>query len=179
MNVFVLCTGRCGSKTFSVACQHIMNYTAAHESRVKIMGPERLNYPEDHIEVDNRLSWFLGRLDGVYGDDAFYVHLMRRTQDTVESFRGRYNMGIMRAYGKGIYPFQGDSRLISTAVCQDYIYTVTENIRLFLRDRTLKMPVFLETAKRDFKMFWDRIGAEGDLDVALREWDHRYNASGG
>ena len=56
MNVFVLCTGRCGSTTFACACRHIENYTAAHESRSHLAGPERFAYPEDHIEVDNRLS---------------------------------------------------------------------------------------------------------------------------
>ena len=33
MNVFILNTGRCGSRTFARACAHITNYTSAHESR--------------------------------------------------------------------------------------------------------------------------------------------------
>ena len=35
-NVFVLCTGRCGSTTFTQACQHIQNYTASHESKISV-----------------------------------------------------------------------------------------------------------------------------------------------
>ena len=45
MNIFVLCTGRCGSVTFTKACQHITNYTCTHESRVSLLGEDRLNYP--------------------------------------------------------------------------------------------------------------------------------------
>ncbi len=56
MDVFVLCTGRCGSTTFIKACAHITNYTAAHESRTGLLGSDRLDYPGKHIEADNRLS---------------------------------------------------------------------------------------------------------------------------
>ena len=91
MNVFVLCTGRSGSTTFYRACRHITNYSAGHELNTSEVGRARLDYPEDHIEVDNRLSWLLGRLDQAYGDRAFYVHLTREEEPTARSFdrRGR------------------------------------------------------------------------------------------
>ena len=63
MNVFVLNTGRCGSVTFIEACRHIHHYSAAHESRATYIGEQRLAYAANHIEADNRLCWFLGRLD--------------------------------------------------------------------------------------------------------------------
>ena len=62
MNIFILSTGRCGSNTFIKASQHIMNYSSAHESRHGLIGDERLKYPENHIEADNRLSWFYCQL---------------------------------------------------------------------------------------------------------------------
>ena len=80
MNVFVLTTGRSGSVTFAEACRHITNYTAGHETRVGLVGDDRLAYPGDHIEVDDRLAWLLGRLEDAYGDAAFYVHLRRDEQ---------------------------------------------------------------------------------------------------
>ncbi len=86
MNVFILNTGRCGSYTFHEACSHIKNFTSGHESRSTILGPNRLDYPENHIESDNRLSWLLGRLDKKYGDNAYYVHLLRNEKDLVYSF---------------------------------------------------------------------------------------------
>ena len=42
MNVFILCTGRCGSLTFTRACGHMTNFTTAHESRVALIGDARL-----------------------------------------------------------------------------------------------------------------------------------------
>lgn len=60
MNVFVLNTGRCGSMTFTKACSHIANYTSAHESRCGYLGKSRFDYPENDVEVDNRLSWVAG-----------------------------------------------------------------------------------------------------------------------
>ncbi len=92
-NVFILCTGRCGSSTFIRACKHITNYTASHESRISKGGYNRLQYPAHHIEADNRLSWFLGRLENKYGDDAFYVHLKRNIKDTAASLLRRYDRG--------------------------------------------------------------------------------------
>ncbi len=45
MNVFVLTTGRSGSLTFAEACRHISNYSSGHETRVGLIGAERLAYP--------------------------------------------------------------------------------------------------------------------------------------
>ena len=98
MNIFILNTGRCGSTTFIQACKHITNFSCAHESRTAILGKERMDYPDDHIEADNRLSWLLGRLDKKYGDDPFYVHLKRNENDTARSFTRRYSSGIIKAY---------------------------------------------------------------------------------
>ena len=63
MNVFILSTGRSGSQTFARACAHVSNYTSAHESRSGLLGDAHFDYPDNHIESDNRLSWMLGRLD--------------------------------------------------------------------------------------------------------------------
>jgi hypothetical protein len=176
MNVFVLCTGRCGSVTFVQACRHITNYTAAHESRIQKIGADRVSYPQNHIEADNRLSWFLGRLDRAYGDNAFYVHLTRNREDTARSFSKRWEFGIMRAYRVGILWKLAES-VDPMPVCLDYCDTVTANIEAFLKDKTRTMPFALETAKADFERFWSLIGANGDLTAALAEWDHQYNDS--
>lgn len=176
MNIFILNTGRCGSTSFIKACQHITNYSATHESRSKETGLERLAYPHNHIEADNRLSWLLGRLDRVYGDQAFYVYLSRAEADTVASFSRREDFGIMKAYREGIL-MGGQETPIPNELARDYIDTIDSNIELFLRDKTNTMRFQLETAKSDFAVFWDSIGAEGDLEYALAEWDVGYNAS--
>lgn len=183
MNIFVLCTGRSGSTTFSRACSHIQNFSVGHESRGGFV-EGRVNYPENHIEVDNRLSWFLGRLDQEYGDGAFYVHLKRNKQDTAESWTnpGFYEgPGIMRAYRTGILRPELRSSVkkdpAPIELTRHYYDTVNANISLFLKDKTDWMTFNLETAKSDFREFWDRINASGNREDALAEWDRNYNAS--
>ncbi len=176
MNIFILNTGRCGSTTFIKACQHISNYSSAHESCSTYIGKQRLNYPENHIEADNRLSWFLGRLNKEYGNDAFYVHLSRDLKQTADSFAKRENYGIMKAYKEGML-LGGREDQLPSDIAVDYIETIEANIELFLKDKKNKMNFSLETAKDDFKIFWEKINAEGNLKKALIEWDENYNAS--
>jgi hypothetical protein len=176
MNVFILNSGRCGSTTFIQACQHITNYSALHESRCGLIGAERLNYPDNHIEADNRLSWFLGRLDQQYGNDAFYVHLRREREAAAESFARRTEFGIMQAYREGIVlGLQGAPTPYEIAL--DYLDTIEANIELFLKDKEKKMAFQLERAEEEFRRFWQQIAAEGDLVAALATWQTRYNAS--
>jgi len=176
MNVFILNSGRCGSTTFIKACQHITNYSAAHESLLNNIGTQRLNYPENHIEADNRLSWILGRLDNKYADRAFYVHLTRNDNDVATSFCKRINFGILKAYEQGILMHQ-QHLLPAQDIAEDYLKTIEANINFFLKDKSNKMTVSVETAKKDFSEFWGNIGAQGDLEKALNEWDKNYNAS--
>jgi hypothetical protein len=176
MNVFVLNAGRCGSTTFAHACGHVANFSSAHESRTGMIGEARLGYPPNHIEVDNRLSWFLGRLDKTYGNDAFYVHLRRAdTRKTAISNSRRVHPGtIFGAYKMGILlhcPEEVD--LVELGL--DYCDTVASNIELFLKDKTNWMNFTLENARADFPEFWNRIGAEGNLDAALAEFDRNHN----
>lgn len=178
MRVFVVGTGRCGTDTFARACRHITNFTVAHESKVGMKGPERLDFPDRHIEADNRLSWFLGSLDLRYGADAFYVHLLRDPEKVAESYNHRWGwrFSIVDAFGYGIlhrrerWPEQE-----KLDVCRLYVQTVTDNIRVFLRDRPNHIEMRLETIKETFPEFWKRIGAQGDLDAAIRTWDTSFN----
>lgn len=176
MNVFILNAGRCGSTTWIEACRHIRNYSAAHESRAHLTGEARLNYPPQHIEADNRLSWFLGRLQQRYGDDAFYVHLQRDRESSIASFARRDDFGIMRAYRDGIL-LGADSTLTAEQIADDYLDTVEHNLLAFLRGKPHRMSARLETIVDDFQLFWRAIGAEGDLAAALAELATRHNRS--
>ena len=176
MNVFILNSGRCGSTTFIKACQPISNSSSAHESLSTETGSLRFNYPPDHIEADNRLSWLLGRLDKTYGDTAFYVHLKRNHEDTVRSFSKRIDYGILKAFEQGI--LMHEQHLIpADNIAHDYIKTVEANIELFLKDKINKLNVSLESVNTDFAKFWERINAQGNLNEALKEWETNYNAS--
>lgn len=178
-NVFVLCTGRCGSTTFARACKFLSGWTAGHESRTHLLGPDRLAYPKSHIEADNRLSWLLGRLEATWGDRAAYVHLTRNREEVARSYAARAGQGIIRAY-------RADMLLNLTArkpdtpildVCLDYVDTVTANIESFLRRRRHVLPMRLETIRDDFDTFLGWIDAQGDLKAARAELGRRHNAT--
>jgi hypothetical protein len=180
-NVIVLGTGRCGTTTFIEACDHLTNYSAAHESRARRLPPERFAYPVGHIEADNRLTWFLPMLEeAMSGRKVLYVHLQRERDAVARSYLKRINnnrASIMKAFAYAIVMHPRDweeDELIDVA--RFYVDTVTANIASFLRDKE-HVSVWLETASQDFPAFLDRIGAEGDLDAALAEWDVSHNAS--
>lgn len=184
MRVFVLSTGRCGSVTFAKAASHLRNYTAAHESRRRLAGPDRIRYPDQHVESDNRLSWMLGHLDAEYGDEAFYVHLTRDRDAVARSYLRRwtyeYRGGIIEAFAHGILQnpsdWPEDERM---DVCRYYVDTVNRNIESFMSGRPRVARVRLETGAADFEAVWRAIDGEGDLAAALREWDVAHNASEG
>ena len=165
--------------TFARACAHFDNDTAAHESRTHHEGAARYAFPDRHIEIDNRLSWLLGRLDRHWGDQAAYVHLTRDPEEVAESFRKRAGQGIIKAY-KDVIIARSTGRAKRVPVlefCRDYVDTVTENIATFLADKSHVMHIRLETAQTDFPRFCEWIGATGDMKAALGEFSVRHNAT--
>lgn len=181
MRVFILSTGRCGSTTIFKACEHIENYTAAHESLAQKFGAERFNYPDQHIESDNRLSWQLGQLDSTFGDEAFYVHLKRNKDEVAASFMKRFegSVSIINAFCSAIKmnPKAKNTEEGRLNTCYDYIDTVNLNIEHFMVNKTSKMVINLENIDSDFPVFWNRIGAQGNLSEALKEFEIKHNAS--
>ena len=180
MNVFVLCTGRSGSMTFAKACEAITNYTSAHESRIKLLGEERVAYPLQHIEIDNRLIWFAGALDKKYGTNAFYVHLQRDANAVAHSFNKRWNnnFSIIKAYAETML-FQRLEELMPQdrlAICRDYVDTVNANITSFLSNKPQKMTIHLEQIEAQFPVLWESIQAEGNLEAALATFQQKHNS---
>lgn len=180
MRIFVLGTGRCGTDTFIRACSHITNYTASHESRCGMIGAERFEIPDNHIEADNRWSWFLGSLDERFGPDVFYVHLLRDPNKVAESYNHRWGwrFSIVDAFGYGILHRRErwpESQKLD--VCKFYVETVTTNIRSFLKDKPNHLEVHLEKIQQDFPLFWQQIHAQGNLEAAMAEWNVRHNAT--
>jgi hypothetical protein len=186
VNIFVLSTGRCGTKTFFEACRFMTNYTAAHESGNRLGKADSppyasFRYPQRHIEVDNRLAWFLGHLEREYGDAAFYVHLLRRPEEVARSYLNRGRESILFAFASAVLQYwehaadlDEDERLrVGLLYCE----TVNRNIELFLRGKTRQLTMWLHEAKEPFAALWERIGAEGDLEAALAAWDVRHNAA--
>ncbi len=173
-NVFVLSTGRCGSQTFVRACEHFTNYSAGHETRSRELGITRLNYPASHIESDNRLSWLLGRLEQRFGEGAFYVHLKRDPAKVAESYdlRWSHRFSIIDAYNRSIL-MQGD---YNVGAATDMVDTITTNIELFTKDKPHVIEIDIDAPQEGFLRFAQLIGAEGDIDAALSEFDVHHNA---
>ena len=177
-NVFVLCTGRCGSTTFIRACEKIENFTASHESRSKLLGSDRICYPKRHIEADNRLTWFLPRLAAkVDPATTLFVHLTRSHSDVVKSFTYRKDGGIMKAYRDGILMREGGKTSAEDdfLIAEDYVRCVNEHIDTFLATQVNVMRLELERISQDFPEFWRRIGAIGSLSGAMEQLEIHHN----
>ena len=181
-NIFVLSPGRSGSKTLATACTHLDNYTSAHESRAAFVGEERFNYPASHIEVDNRLTWFLGALGKRFDDSStLYVILKRDYESTLDSFLDRlrnstYRASIMNAFSHGILMKPGDwTADEEREVVKLYLDTIDDNIEEFLKNRR-HIRVNLEDGGVSFEAFLKEISASGDLTSARADWHKVFNA---
>lgn len=194
-HVFVLTTGRTGSVTFSSACQHMTNFTSAHESLAHEVGEARFAYPTHHIEVDNRLSWHLGGLARRF-PDAYFVHLKRDSDAVARSYRKRWQeprspLGVIRHQSRLIRPWRSLIAVFGNGIIQRYerwpdeqklavsefmVETIDDNISEFLKTRE-HMVVNLENIDSDFRDFWTWCGAVGDLDAALGVWKTPQNDS--
>jgi len=169
MRCFVLTTGRSGSLTLAKAFRHATNYTAAHESGR--LNRYSLEYPENHIEVDNRLTWFVGSLAVLY-PEARWVWLRRDPVAAAASYQRKRPSTAIKLIGAIC---QG--RLKGRAIlAQKLIRTMEENIAEFLRDRPHHV-CRIERAPKEFPAIWQSLGCTGDLAAAVAEFDHRYNAS--
>ncbi|QBI53409.1 hypothetical protein EKD16_08075 [Streptomonospora litoralis] len=162
----VLCTGRCGSLTLARAlAAHLTSHTTGHESRAHLIGPDRLAYPDHHVEVDNRLAWHLGELDQRYGDAPVYVHLTRDPEQVARSYAARYTVraGIAPAYASGIIrrrpPRTTGEQL---AAARALVATVTTNIEAFLADKSRVVWMDIADPHASLDRLWDLLDGRGD-----------------
>lgn len=164
MNVFVLGTGRCGTVTFIEAAKHIDGFSAGHETLSRRPNPHRLDYPDNHIEADNRLSWMLGALDDRYADEPIYVHLTRDRLETAKSFNKRWEWrhSAIRMFVEGICmtPPESLSEQERLEACLQYVDTVNANIRQFLKDKTRVVEVTLEEIEYGFRKLCKVVGVD-------------------
>jgi hypothetical protein len=113
---------------------HLTNFTAGHETRSQLIGEQRFAYPDQHVEADNRLSWFLGGLAQRFGDEPLYVHLRRDPEAVAQSLARRWSSKVpgilIRAFGTSIVMrgngWPAEQRL---EVCRFYVETITATSR--------------------------------------------------
>jgi hypothetical protein len=177
MRAFVLGTGRCGTNTFANACQKsITNYTVGHETRARIVRG-RLDYPDNHIEVDHRLAFFTGSLYTRY-PDAIYVHLMRRPSKVIKSWAARSKIpgGFMSAFANGLIFRPKKVNWEESAALM--VFTVVDNINFLLDHVEKKVWIDIDQPLPEFYLFWDYIGAKGSKEKAVKALKEVHNGQG-
>lgn len=174
--VFVLSAGRAASTAFCSACKHITNFSAAHESSASLPFPERIDYPNQHIEIDNRLTWFLPHIEDKYGDNAIYVYLRRDKEKIARSYEERWhlNVSIVKAFGHGVLMKPKISMSERLDVCRSYVDYVDAAILLHLKDKNA-IYVDAENLQQDFRTFFDAINAQGDIEKCIQEFSAVHN----
>ena len=81
--------------------------------------------------MDNRLTWFLGRLDQQYGQDARYVWLSRDLEQVAASCARTFPQGMMAQWVRGVTlgaPTHPEAVLQGA---RDMVASISANIRLF------------------------------------------------
>jgi hypothetical protein len=167
--------------TVERACQHLTNFTAGHETRADLLGVERFAYPDQHVESDNRLAWFLGALGrSCDPDQTLYVHLVRDPGEVAASFARRWDQpfraSLVRAFGHGVVMRGADwPEEERTRVARFLVDTVNDNIASFVATQPRTMRGDITDAAGWFPELWERIDGQGDLPGALRELGTRHN----
>ncbi|NDU99871.1 hypothetical protein [Pseudoroseicyclus tamaricis] len=178
-HVFVLSAGRTGTTTFARAAAALPGFTAGHESRAEAHLAERLDYPDRHIEADNRLVFFLPQLEARFGPRAHYVYLRREPAEIAASYARRWHLtvSIPRAFTQGVRMRPRTRRGEVTAACRDYADWVDSTVSLFLASQRHAMVVDLAEAEAGFARVAEWIGA-GEVPQAARDaWGERHNAT--
>lgn len=188
--VFVVGTGRCGTTSFYNACKHINNYSCSFEKFTRTPGYVKM-IPDDHIVIDNRLSFHLGSINEYFGNRRFYFVWLRRNRKAVaESFAKRFDnsygiismhyRSIMQRYKSDPNKLDHKTKLI---IANDYIEMVENNIKLFLisamsnfNEDNLQI-IEIENINLEFPLFCKNIKAKVDINLAMREFTKMYNKS--
>lgn len=181
MNVFILGTGRCGTMTLIKACEKLEEFTAGHETRSRICDETRLDYPKNHIEADNRLSWMLGSLDKKFGDSALYVHLKRDAEATAKSFNKRWEWrhSAIRMFLEGIHMVPNEKldetqRLVA---CRQYVQVINDNVTAFMADKSQTLVIDLENLEDGFQKMCKLLGIKKIPSAAFAELKITHNES--
>lgn len=177
-NVFVLSTGRAGSVTFANACQWITNFTTAHESKISDVSGDRIRYPDKHIEVDHRLSFFKGLIHANYDPASTYWVYLKRNHLAVEYswVRRTHIKGSMINTWPHAAFFRPDTSN-TLLMAQHYVRSTMADLQFFIDNVRHGSVINIEDPRDDFLDFWDAIGAQGDKLRALATLEERYNVS--
>jgi hypothetical protein len=171
----------------------VTNYSCLQESQSHQTGLDRIAFPDNHIEVDCRLSFYLGLLLQRY-PDALYINAVRDPDAVALSYATRMSdaqspvMFIARRLRstpslsdahahhivKGRWRLGADDRLRAML---DMVAAMNANIRA-MASGSRYLEVDIDDPDDGFARAWELMGAEGDLPAALREVHVAHNTGG-
>ena len=180
MRVFVIGTGRCGTVTLSKALALQFSYSVGHESRTTLF-KDRLCYPDNHIEVDNRLSWFTGLLREIYDpQETVFVHMRRDAHAVAMSYALRYRPGgLLHAFMHGII-----QTTPGNATHEDRVHTsllmveaIQSQCELFLQSVPMAVTIDLEQPRDGIRLLCEYVHLQKYEDTFLDAMGQVHNAS--
>ena len=167
MRVFVVGTARSGTTTLYQACRHIKNYTAGHESEAGMV--PTYHYPNQNIEASHLLVIAIPLLRSRYPDSK-WVHIVRNKEKTVASMR-RQLWDWSEWWVAQWYLTQQHSDIYYGI--ESYYDRVNDLCKELMPAE--HMTIDIDTAKEQWPDFWNWIGAEGEMEAAMKEFDRAYN----
>jgi len=129
-----------------------------------------LLYPDDHIEVDPPLAFWIPELRRRYRR-AKWVHLVRSEADCVESLANRETRTV-RDFGRMLYHWEE----VDATSGAKALYDVINGLCVELLPKTA-FRLEVETAKEHWRDCWDWMGCQGDFEGSLDEWNTKHNGS--
>lgn len=169
MKILATGTGRCGTHTFAAACRHMTNYRVRLEAHMADGGPV---CPEPQtIDVSAAAHIQVAALRREH-PDLLVVHLIRERAACVRSlsqFRLPSGEHVIDVWGS---VYLGGAPSDRTRAAEIYYDSV-----MAMLDATFPVRVFLRRGKEMFRKLWGDVGATGDLNAALAEWDIKHFAS--
>lgn len=180
MRVFVIGTGRCGTVTLSRALALQASFSVGHESRAAHFR-DRLFYPDRHIEIDNRLTWFASLLREIYEvNETVFVHMRRDPYEVAMSYAVRYRPGgLMHAFMHGIIqttPGRGDyEERLHTALLM--VNAIQAQCDLFLQTVPLAVTIDLHAPDSGLKILCEYTGLQSHEEDFVKAMGHVHNAT--
>lgn len=170
MRVFVFGTGRCGTVSFCDACRNMTNFTTEHESFCALGW-----YPDNHIEVNPQLR-ITGEIVQRNHTDALWIWLRRDFGATAASYE-RLDQGTWLhrwwEFGNTVRP--GNRLQCANIAVKDMDAQCAKLYDSIPKEQREMM--WIEKVKEPFSVFWQKIGATGDLELALKVFDAPRNTS--
>lgn len=171
MNIFIISPGRTATTHLASVFDGVSGFTSLHESRVEHLDlKERLSFPINHIEADNRLIWFLQFLEDIYAETSCLVIVKRDTKKIVDSYSKRwFKTNILRAWTQGIHMLDIDVH--STQAVESYVDFCYKSLSLSIPKWKYIIEIDISYPVQGIEKLCDLIGASSmEKETVIRDF---------